>query len=458
MNSGDQSEKNQDISSVSTQDDPSEPDLSDVKDVSISDSGTKTYNVFVGDLRSNVTESDLEDAFKACGEIDSVHVIRDKVTRNQKGYGFVHFKSPEGRQKALNEPFCNQDIKGRACRVNLPEEKKNTLWVGGLPLDLGEQDVLRELQSLLPNTISISEIELKTGPAPDYSSRGFAFVSFESHDAADQGRKIFTSSSIKGSKLLNVSWAEPKREVDESVMKTVKTLFVSNLHNAVNEDQLHGLFLQFGDVKSCTIVKDAHGDSKGFAFIEYHERKTCELALEKLKGVSFCGLPLEIQFAKPPQEKESSGRSMKYQKQDTSRTNRSQRNIGPVQRSSSSSNVNRGQTNPYWGLNMPYNQAYGQNVGQMGGLQGITSTYNQMGSGYGQQYYQQYGNVYGNMYGQSGYGQGYNNPVNYGNQTIPPTSFYNQNYPQGYMVNRQMGNANNNNSNNMGQYYNQYYK
>ncbi len=70
-----------------------------------------THNIFVGDLKSDVVEQNLFDAFKACGEIHSVHIFRDPHTQEQKGFGFVHFMTREAQQKALSDEFKNVIIK-----------------------------------------------------------------------------------------------------------------------------------------------------------------------------------------------------------------------------------------------------------------------------------------------------------------------------------------------------------
>jgi hypothetical protein len=70
-----------------------------------------THNIFVGDLKSDVVEQDLFDAFRPCGEIHSVHIFRDPHTQEQKGFGFVHFMTREAQQKALSDEFKNIAIK-----------------------------------------------------------------------------------------------------------------------------------------------------------------------------------------------------------------------------------------------------------------------------------------------------------------------------------------------------------
>jgi RNA recognition motif-containing protein len=233
--------------------------------------GSKTFNVFVGDLKSEVTENDLVAAFSACGPIASSHIIRDRQTGEQRGYGFVHFKTLSGQQSALKAPYSSMEIKGRPVRVR-PADDKTVLWVSSLPNDLNENEAREALSALLPSNIAMAHFELKTGPPPLYQSRGFAFVSFETHEAADQARRIFAKGVLKG-RQLNVSWAEPQSEVDEQVMGKVTTLYVSNIHLAVTDDQLRALFSQFGDVKNCVIVKSQQSrESRGFAFVEFHVR------------------------------------------------------------------------------------------------------------------------------------------------------------------------------------------
>lgn len=45
----------------------------------------QTYNIFVGDLPHNITESQMRDHFSKFGDIKLVNIIRDKVTGLCKG-------------------------------------------------------------------------------------------------------------------------------------------------------------------------------------------------------------------------------------------------------------------------------------------------------------------------------------------------------------------------------------
>ena len=49
-------------------------------------------------------------------------------------------------------------------------------------------------------------------------------------------------------------------------------LYVGNLPYRISEDQLKAAFEEFGQVSSCTIIKDkVTGQSKGFGFLEMPE-------------------------------------------------------------------------------------------------------------------------------------------------------------------------------------------
>lgn len=70
-----------------------------------------------------------------------------------------------------------------------------------------------------------------------------------------------------------MSWAETKasaKEVDDTVMSKVKTLYVSNIPVTVNEQVLVPLFQEYGPVTNCVIVKNqVTKQSRGFAFVEF---------------------------------------------------------------------------------------------------------------------------------------------------------------------------------------------
>jgi RNA recognition motif-containing protein len=74
-------------------------------------------NIYVGNLSRNVTESELRDAFVAHGTVQSAAVIKDKMTGESRGFGFVEMPNREEALKAI-AALNGRDLKGRNLTVN----------------------------------------------------------------------------------------------------------------------------------------------------------------------------------------------------------------------------------------------------------------------------------------------------------------------------------------------------
>lgn len=59
-------------------------------------------NIYVGNLSYEVTEGELREKFAAFGEVAAVNIIKDKYSRESKGFGFVEMPSLSAGQAAIN--------------------------------------------------------------------------------------------------------------------------------------------------------------------------------------------------------------------------------------------------------------------------------------------------------------------------------------------------------------------
>ena len=77
-------------------------------------------------------------------------------------------------------------------------------------------------------------------------------------------------------------------------------LYVGNLPYRMTEDALRQEFEQYGQVASCTIIKDkATGQSKGFGFLEMPENAEAEAAITGWNGRDLMGRRLNVNEARP---------------------------------------------------------------------------------------------------------------------------------------------------------------
>lgn len=79
-------------------------------------------NIYVGNLSSDVTDDQLKEAFSAYGEVKSVAIIKDKLTGEPRGFGFIEMPSKEQATTAIQE-LNGKEIGGKALNVNEARER-----------------------------------------------------------------------------------------------------------------------------------------------------------------------------------------------------------------------------------------------------------------------------------------------------------------------------------------------
>lgn len=87
-------------------------------------------NIYVGNLPYKITENDLRDLFSAYGEVTSVSMIKDKMTGQSKGFGFVDM--PDAAQgNAAIQGLNEQAVQGRNIKVNEAKPREDRPRDGG---------------------------------------------------------------------------------------------------------------------------------------------------------------------------------------------------------------------------------------------------------------------------------------------------------------------------------------
>jgi RNA recognition motif-containing protein len=85
-------------------------------------------NIYVGNLPFNTGEEDLRQIFAAYGQVDSVAIIKDKMTGRSRGFGFVEMANDAEAQTAI-AGLNGTDMGGRTLTVN--EARPRTEGGGG---------------------------------------------------------------------------------------------------------------------------------------------------------------------------------------------------------------------------------------------------------------------------------------------------------------------------------------
>ena len=77
-------------------------------------------------------------------------------------------------------------------------------------------------------------------------------------------------------------------------------IYVGNLDFKVNENDLKGIFEEYGTVSSVKIITDKFtGRSKGFGFVTIEEEENAKKAINELNGATLESRDIVVNEAKP---------------------------------------------------------------------------------------------------------------------------------------------------------------
>jgi RNA recognition motif-containing protein len=79
-------------------------------------------NIYVGNLSPETTENDLRQAFEAFGQVVSVKLLRNRVTGESNGIGFVGMAGSDEAQTAISE-LNGKNLKGNTIKVEEGKRK-----------------------------------------------------------------------------------------------------------------------------------------------------------------------------------------------------------------------------------------------------------------------------------------------------------------------------------------------
>jgi cold-inducible RNA-binding protein len=73
--------------------------------------------LYIGNLPFKAREEDLQSLFQQAGTVASVNIIRDKISGQSRGFGFVEMASEDEAQKAI-EMLNGHSMENREIVVN----------------------------------------------------------------------------------------------------------------------------------------------------------------------------------------------------------------------------------------------------------------------------------------------------------------------------------------------------
>ncbi|XP_019692285.1 polyadenylate-binding protein 4 isoform X8 [Panthera pardus] len=263
-------------------------------------------SLYVGDLHSDVTEAMLYEKFSPAGPVLSIRVCRDMITRRSLGYAYVNFQQPADAERALDT--MNFDvIKGKPIRImwsqrdpSLRKSGVGNVFIKNLDKSI-DNKALYDTFSAFGNILSCKVVCDENG------SKGYAFVHFETQEAADKAIEKMNGMLLNDRKVFVGRFKSRKEREAElgAKAKEFTNVYIKNFGEEVDDESLKELFSQFGKTLSVKVMRDPSGKSKGFGFVSYEKHEDANKAVEEMNGKEISGKVIFVGRAQKKVERQA---------------------------------------------------------------------------------------------------------------------------------------------------------
>ncbi|XP_019153341.1 PREDICTED: polyadenylate-binding protein 2-like [Ipomoea nil] len=286
------------------------------RDPSLRKSGTA--NIFIKNLDKSIDNKALHDTFSSFGNILSCKIATDSNGQS-KGYGFVQFVNEDSAQNAIDklngmlmndkQVYVGHFLRKQEREPAISKIKFNNVYVKNLSESTTDDDLKKVFGEF---GIITSAVVMRDA---DGKSKCFGFVNFESAD--DAAKAV---DALNGKKFDDKEWyvgkaqkksereQELKSKFEQVVKETVDkyqglNLYVKNLDDSIDDDKLKELFAEFGTIKSCKVMRDPSGISRGSGFVAFSTSEEASRALNDMNSKMVVSKPLYVALAQRKEER-----------------------------------------------------------------------------------------------------------------------------------------------------------
>lgn len=272
----------------------------------------QSASLYIGDLHPEVTEGLLFELFNRVGPVASIRVCRDMVTRRSLGYAYVNFHNVQDAERAL-DTMNFTDIKSRPCRImwsqrdpSLRKSGVGNVFVKNLAPTVDNKGLF-DIFSVFGNILSCKITVDENGV-----SKGYGYVHYETAEAAEsaiaklngqilEDREVYVGLFLRRQDRIRDKWTN---------------LYFKQIPYTWEQEEVHKLFSDFGDIKSICLKVDPKINQK-FGFVDFADHESAQAALEVLnkKEVEVNGEKYEL-YVNPAQPKVERLRDLRYRSEN----------------------------------------------------------------------------------------------------------------------------------------------
>jgi nucleolysin TIA-1/TIAR len=248
-------------------------------------------SLYIGNLSEKVSEGLLYEIFAAIGPVEACKLIKDKVSGQSAGYGFIDYYDHYTAGLALQQ-FNGRHLYGLEIKVNwafASGQKEDTsshfhIFVGDLSPEIDDRALYNAFAAF--GTISDARVmwDQNTG-----RSRGYGFVAYRKKEDAQRALTEMNGEWL-GSRAIRCNWANQKGgttpddhahssgldygQVVTQTPASNTTVYIGNVTPDVTEHMLRTNFLEYGVIEEIKLQVD-----KGFAFVRYQGHESAARAI-----------------------------------------------------------------------------------------------------------------------------------------------------------------------------------
>uniref|UniRef100_A0AAQ4PKV8 RRM domain-containing protein n=1 Tax=Gasterosteus aculeatus aculeatus TaxID=481459 RepID=A0AAQ4PKV8_GASAC len=203
----------------------------------------------------------------------------------------------------LNDHNNNDSqMNGSLEQLDQPDPDSIKMFVGQIPRAWAETE-LKELFEPFGAVHQINILRDRTQNPPQ--SKGCCFVTFYTRKAALEAQNalhnIKTLSGMHHPIQMKPADSEKTSAVED------RKLFIGMISKKYGENEIRMLFLSFGQMEECRILRGPDGQSRGCAFVTFSTRAMAQNAIKTLhhsQTMEGCSSPLVVKFADTQRDKE----------------------------------------------------------------------------------------------------------------------------------------------------------
>jgi polyadenylate-binding protein len=270
-------------------------------------------NIFIKNLDETIDNKALHDTFTAFGNILSCKVAIGEG--GSLGYGFVHYETQDAADatiQAVNGMLLNDKKvfvghhiprKERLAKIEEARARFTNVYAKNVDTAVTQEEfeeLFKKFGTITSCVLSVDE---------EGKSRGFGFINYEDHDAAQQAVNELHDSDFHGQKLF-VARAQKKSEREEELRRSYEAakneklskfegvnLYLKNIPEEYDDERLREEFSAFGTITSCKIMRAPSGVSRGFGFVCFSAPDEANKAVAEMNGKMMDNKPLYVALA-----------------------------------------------------------------------------------------------------------------------------------------------------------------